>query len=143
MKDVLSIFEKNKIVEDFLEKVNKDNYSYYINGSSKNHHYLLTYATYVKSGSFVVYVAPNVYKANLAYQNLCKLAGFENVNLYLTDEIISTELVAVSEEFKEERINTINSIIRNEKKIIVTHTLAALKINLPKIVIEESIIKFK
>ena len=143
MKDILTIFENNKIVDEFLNNINNETYSYYINGSSKNHQYLLTYATYMKSGSFVVYIAPNVYKANLAYQSLCKLAGFENVNLYLTDEIISTELVAVSEEFKEERINTINSIIKNEKKIIVTHTLAALKINLPKKIIEENIIRLR
>ena len=127
MIDVLELFEKNKTIQEVLSSLKEDSYTYFVNGVTENHQYLLTYATYLQSGCFVVYVASNVYKANLAYDAFCKLAGYENVNLYLTDEIISSELVAVSGQFKKERINTIKSIITNTPKIIVTHVLGCLK----------------
>lgn len=132
MNNIIDIYKKNNEIKKLLASVDKNEYHYYINGCGEHHQYLLTYATYLQSGSFVVYVAPNVYKANLAYENLCRLAGYNNVNLYLADELISTELVAVSREFKSERLNTIKSIINNDKKIIVTHVLALLKPNINK-----------
>lgn len=125
--NVLELFKKNQAVSLLLEDIKHDKYHYYLTGATDNEQYLMTYATYLQSGSFVVYVASNVYKANLAYEAFCKLAGYENVNLYLTDEIISSELVAVSGQFKKERISTLKSIINNEPKIIVTHVLACIK----------------
>lgn len=127
MNNVLDLYKQNIVINDILKMVNDSNYHLNITGCGEHHEYLLTYATYLESGSFVVFVAPNVYKANLAYDNLCKLAGHNNVNLYLVDELISTELVAISQEFKNERINTLKSIINDEKKIIVTHTLALVR----------------
>lgn len=127
MNNVLDLYRQNIVINDILKMVNDSNFHLNITGCGEHHEYLLTYATYLESGSFVVFVAPNVYKANLAYDNLCKLAGHNNVNLYLVDELISTELVAISQEFKNERINTLKSIINDEKKIIVTHTLALVR----------------
>lgn len=143
MNNVLELYKENSSVSSLLDSLNNDNYHYYVSGCGEHNEYLITYATYLKSGSFVVYVAPNVYKANLAYDNLCKLAGYSNVNLYLADELISTELVAVSQEFKNERMNTLKSIINNEKKIIVTHTLAILKALVNKNDFIDSLIKLK
>lgn len=143
MNNILEIYNKNNEVSKLLKAINKNEYHYYVNGCGEHHQYLLTYATYLQSGSFVVYIAPNVYKANLAYENLCKLAGHNNVNLYLADELISTELIAVSREFKSERMNTLKSIINNEKKIIVTHVLAVLKPNINKKMFIDSLINIK
>lgn len=143
MIDVLELFKKNKTISEVLSSINKDNYSYFVNGVTENHQYLLTYAAYIQSGGFVVYLASNVYKANLAYEAFCHLAGYENVNLYLTDEIISSELVAVSGQFKKERINTIKSIVNNTPKIIVTHVLGALRPCLFKDEFVKNIIKIK
>ena len=132
MNDVLELFRQQKAVKTVLEDIKKDEFHYYLSGLTENHQYLMTYATYIQSGCFVVYVASNVYKANLAYEAFCKIAGYENVNLYLTDEIISTELIAISGQFKKERLSTIKSIIQNKPKIIVTHVLGCLKPNVER-----------
>ena len=141
MIDVLKFFLKKKEVSSLMEEIKKENFSLYVSGACENHQYLLTYATYLQSGSFVVLLASNVYKANLAYQALCHLAGEENVNFYPMDEIVSSELLAVSSQFKKERINTIKNIINNEPKIIVTHLMGALKPNISKGKFKENIIK--
>ncbi len=116
--NILDLFQRKKEVKTILDDVIKDEFSYYVTGCSEHLQYLLTYATYLKSGSFVLYIAPNVYKANKAYEQLSKLAGYENVNLYLHDEIISSELLAVSQEFKQERNNTL-IVITNVWKIFI------------------------
>ena len=143
MNNILTVFERNEEIKTLIESTTSNSFNYYVTGCGEHHQYLLTYATYLKSGSFVIYIAPNVYKANLAYEAFCKLAGHENVNLYVTDEIISTELVAVSQEFKQERMSTIKSILKNEKKIIVTHVLAALKTNINKKSFQDYVITLK
>ncbi|MDD3171986.1 MAG: CarD family transcriptional regulator, partial [Bacilli bacterium] len=127
MNNIIDLFIKNKTVAAFLDDAKKENFNYFLTGVSSNHNYLLTYATYIKSGSFVIYVASNVYKANIAYEAFCRLAGQDNVNLFVVDEFLSLELAAISNEFKIERLNTLKSIANNEKKIIVTHTAALLR----------------
>ncbi len=143
MNNILDLFKRNSVVQDILGKIQKEEFSYYIAECNEHLQYLSTYAAYLESSSFVVYIAPNVYKANTAYEYLSLIAGHENVNLYLTDEIISAELVAVSKEFKEERLNTIKNIINNKKTIIVTHVLGALRLNICKSNFEKNIINLK
>jgi len=127
MNNILDLFSKEKQIQTYVEEIKKDKFNYLVNNLSFNHGYLLTYLSFLKSNGFVVYVASNLYKANYAYEVFCKLAGFDNVNLYVVDELVSAELVAVSGDFKYERINTIKSIVDNDKKIIVTHPQALLK----------------
>ncbi|MFA7038586.1 MAG: transcription-repair coupling factor, partial [Bacilli bacterium] len=62
-----------------------------------------------------------------AYEGISKIAGYENVSFYAVDELISEDLLAVSNDLKTERINTIASIINNKPKIIITHLQALLK----------------
>src|SRR5690606_27812094 len=87
----------------------------------------LTSLAFNKTNKFIFYIANNLYKANHAYDMFCNLVGYENVNLFVVDELVSQELVAVSSDLKNERINTLKSIHANTPKIIVTHPQAILK----------------
>ena len=42
------------------------------------------------------------------------------MNFYVTDEVVAVEALAISNEFKFERMHTIASILKNKKNIIVT-----------------------
>ncbi|MFA6611491.1 MAG: transcription-repair coupling factor [Bacilli bacterium] len=141
MNNIYTLFTKNSTVSSFLEATKQEQFNYLLTGVTKNHNYLLTYATYLKSGSFVVYVANNVYQANLAYEAFCRVAGQDNVNLYVVDEFLALEVAAISNDFKVERLNTLKSIVNNEPKIIVTHTAALLKPLVNKTLWSNSIIK--
>ena len=143
MNSIYNLFTKNPNVSSFLEDSKQEKFNFFLTGVTKNHNYLLTHATFLRSGSFVVYVANNVYKANLAYEALCHLAGQDNVNLYVVDEFHALEIAAISSDFKVERLNTLKSIVNNEPKIIVTHTAALLKPLISKKLWSSAIIKLK
>lgn len=127
MNNILDFFSENRQVQIFSESLHQAKFNYMVNSLSPNQGYLLTYLTYRASDDSVVYVAGNLYKANHAYEVFCNLAGAGNVNLYVADELVSSELVAVSGDFKYERINTLKSIFEGQRKIIVTHPHALLR----------------
>jgi transcription-repair coupling factor (superfamily II helicase) len=127
MNNIVDLFAREKTVSAFLKHLQTDEYNCLVNNLTANHGYLLTYLSFLRNDSFIVYLASNSYKANYAYEVFCKLAGYDNVNLYLVDELVSAELLAVSGDLKFERLNTIRDIFRKEKKIIITHPQALLK----------------
>ncbi|MCK9535993.1 MAG: transcription-repair coupling factor [Bacilli bacterium] len=127
MNNILEIFSQDKAIRGYLEAIKCDNYSCYVSDLSYNHGYLLSYLSFLESNDFVVYVANNLYYANQAYDIFCKLAGSDKVNLYVVDELVSIELIAVSADFKYERLDTIKNVLSGEKKIIVTHPPALLR----------------
>lgn len=133
--NILDLFQKNSAVQTIKEQYQLPNYDLLVKNTTTNHNYLLAYLTFVEAKDFVVYIASNLYKATQAYEVLCQLVGMEDVLFYATDEIVSAELLAVSNEFRLERQHTIQAIIHQKKKIIVTHTLAVTRPLLPKAVI--------
>lgn len=127
MNNIVDLFSRNKTVEELMKSVQTDEYSYLVNSLTNNQGYLLTYLSFLRTNDTVIYLASNLFKANHAYEVFCKLAGYDQVNLYVADELVSAELLAVSSDFKFERLNTIKNIIKNERKIIVTHVQALLR----------------
>ncbi len=123
---ILDIYKSQRQVMQCIESF-KTKQNMLITNSQINHNYLLTLIKYENSDSSVIYVAENLYKATLAYESFCDLIGMDNVNLYVTDEIIAVEALAVSNEFKLERLHTLNSILHNKKKIIVTYISSVLR----------------
>lgn len=123
---ILDIYKSQKQVLQCIDSF-KTKQNILITNSQINHNYLLTLIKYEQSDSSVIFVAENLYKATLAYESFCDLIGMENVNLYVTDEIIAVEALAISNEFKLERLHTLNSILHKQKKIIVTYISSVLR----------------
>ncbi|MDD4481718.1 MAG: transcription-repair coupling factor [Bacilli bacterium] len=127
MNNIIDLFKRSKANIQFEEHIKKKQYSIFAYNTSINVKYLLAYNTFLETKEPVIYVTTNLYKANLAYEGISKIAGYENVSFYAVDELISEDLLAVSNDLKTERINTIASIINNKPKIIITHLQALLK----------------
>ena len=127
MNNIIDLFGRDKKIKSVSEQLKKSEFSYLVNELSLHQGYLLAYLAFFQTKQFIIYIAGNQYHANRAYEKFCKLAGMENVNLYLVDEIVASELIAVSGDFKYERLSTIKSAIENTPKIVVTHTQAALR----------------
>lgn len=125
--NILNLLKFNNTINELLGEVKKDKFSLFVDGVTPNINYLLTYGVFKNNKSFVYYVAPNSYKANIAYEAFCKICGYEDVCLYLTDDVIATESVVISDELKHERLNTLHNLINDNKKIIVTDIGAFLK----------------
>ncbi|MCK9471356.1 MAG: transcription-repair coupling factor [Bacilli bacterium] len=127
MNDILELFVEDEVVESFEKGIEVNNFSYLVNNLSVNHGYLLTSLAFKKTNKFIIYLASNLYKANHSYDMFCNLVGYENVNLYVVDELVSSELIAVSSDLKNERLDTFKSIFDNTPKIIITHPQALLR----------------
>lgn len=140
--NILDLYKENSNVKKCIEsfQTKKD---ILITNTLFNHNILLTILKYNENDSSVVYVAENLYKATAAYELFCDLIGIDNVNLYATDELVAVEALAISNEFKYERLYTINSILHNQKKIIVTYISSALRALPPIEVFKNNIIDIK
>ena len=71
------------------------------------------------NNSFVV-VYPNIYYANLAYLDYLDLLEADEVSFFPVEEIVSSELIASSSDFRIARLLTLKKIIENKKQLIVT-----------------------
>lgn len=91
----------------------------------------------------ILIICANLYQAQKIYDKLVQVLGSLDVHFFPMDEFISAEMLASSNEFRIERINTIASIIRAKKGIIVTHTIGAIRKLPPKEVLVSSIISMK
>lgn len=141
MNKVIELFKNQKEIKTFFEL--KDYNNTLITSSTNNHNILLTINHYLTHNETVVYVASNLYKATLAYETICDLIGMEHVNFYVTDEVIAVEALAISNEFKYERMHTIASILKGNKRIIVTYISAFVRPVIPLDIYKQNVITVK
>lgn len=124
--NLLDLLNKNKSITKIMDNLKKDRFSTYISGTSLNLNCSIAYDAFTL-GNTILYIAPNTYKATHAYECFCRLAGEDCVSFYCVDELSITELVAISSDFRFERIKTLQKIKENKPQIIVTHVQAILK----------------
>ena len=138
MNKVIELFKNQKEVKKFFELNDYNNTL--ITSSTQSHNILLAVNYYLQTNEPVIYVAPNLYKATLAYEQISELVGMENVNFYVTDEVVAVEALAISNEFKFERMHTIASILKNKKNIIVTYVSSFLRPLIPINIYKDNVI---
>ena len=91
----------------------------------------------------IVVVAPNIYHAQKVFDKLSTAIDSDQVAFFPQDEFLTTEMLAMSNEFKLERINTIQKILTNKKLILVTNTTGYIKYLMPKREWEKAIISLE
>ena len=64
----------------------------------------------------------------------------EKVNFYVTDEVVAVEALAISNEFKFERMHTIASILKNKPNIIVTYISSFARPLIPLDIYKDNVI---
>lgn len=81
---------------------------------------LIVYKNYLSTKKNILIVTPSLFEASKIYESI---ANYTNeVYLFPNDDYFTVNCLAVSPEFKITRLETINSILKNNKnKIIVTH----------------------
>ncbi len=77
----------------------------------------------------VVVVNPNLYQAQTMYDTLHEV--HPHVRFFPQDEFITTEMLAMSEELKFERLSTIRALIEEDQHIVITHPTGFIKKMLP------------
>ena len=112
-----------KFFDHFFEIPELDNYS--ISGLNKELTCINIYDTFIKDNKGVLVVASSTYVANLLYQTLLNYT--DKVLFFPMDDFLTSEAIAISPEFKVERINTLNIISNDDKYIVVTNLMGALR----------------
>lgn len=129
MNSILNLFKKNKDINEIINKAKGLKGSLFCGGMTENISTLLASALYnsCKDDKYLIYVCPNLYKANIMYDKLTDLLGLDNVNLFVVDDFAATEAIVINSELKQERLNTLLSITQRMPKVIVTHATALTK----------------
>jgi len=91
----------------------------------------------------ILIVAPNIYNAQKVYDLLGNHMDEDHLAFFPQDEFMTTEMLAMSNEFKVERIHTVFQIIQKKKLIIVTNTTGYIKLLMPIYRWEKALIKLE
>ncbi|MCR5333205.1 MAG: transcription-repair coupling factor [Bacilli bacterium] len=136
-KDILSLVKKSNAYTSLLSKKG-DFVVDDIIGIS-----LLFSALYQdKKGNYLI-VATNLYNAQKIADSIASFIGDDNVLLFPSDDILRLDLLSSSKEFLSQRIYVLNELLKNKKKVVVTH-LTSLITPLPsKVEYKDSIINLK
>ena len=91
----------------------------------------------------IIIVTPNLFQARKLYDKFSNVLESDKISFFPQDEFVTTEMLAMSLEFKLERINTIRKITQNKKSIIITNTAGLVKQMIPREKWEMAILNYK
>ena len=103
----------------------KDDSYYGVSGLNSELNCIYIYNSFLKGKSGVLVVANSLYEANLLYSKLINYT--DRVLFFPMDDFITSEAIAISPEFKSERINTLNTLVRDSRYIVVTNLMGVLR----------------
>ena len=109
-------------------QIKGDNY-YGVSGLNPELNCIYIYNSFLKYKRGMLVVTNSLYEANLLYTKLSNYT--DKVLFFPMDDFITSEAIAISPEFKSERINTINTLIKDNSYIVVTNLMGVLRY-LPK-----------
>ncbi|MBO7079466.1 MAG: transcription-repair coupling factor [Bacilli bacterium] len=137
MENVLQIFEQNKDIASIIKKSQNKSLHLKIDNTTDNINCLLVSTLYNNLNTNVFYIASNVYKASKLYDCAVKVLGLDKVNLYVSNEVVATEVDAVNKEFLYERLSCVNEILSGAKKLIICDVNSTLRELVPHDVINK------
>ena len=102
---------------------------------------LYTYQKFKKENKSILYVTSNLNDASKIYNSISTLT--DKVRFFPMDDFLTSEAIAISPEFKTTRLETIDSLINDEKLIIITNLMGYLRYLPLKDTFKESYIKLE
>ena len=119
----------------------RDEYNYSVSGLTKELNALYIYDTFIKKNKGILIIVNSVYEGNDLLNRLSNYT--DKVLFFPMDDFITSEAIAISPEFKSERINTINKLIYDDKYIVITNLMGILRYLPSKEVWKKKIISLK
>ena len=109
---------------DNLFEIKNCNY-YGVSGLNPELNCLYVYSNFIKYNKGMVVITNSLYEANVLYNKLSNYT--DKVLFFPMDDFITSEAIAISPEFKSERIHTINTLIQDNRYIVVTNLMGILR----------------
>ena len=102
-----------------------DTSDYNISGLNRELTCINIYNTFISNNKGILVVTDSTYIGNIIYQTLLNYT--DRVLFFPMDDFLTSEAIAISPEFKVERINTLNILASDSKYIVVTNLMGALR----------------
>ena len=112
-----------KFFDNLFEIYDTDDYS--VSGLNKELTCINIYDAFIRNNKGILVVTSSTYMANLLYQTLLNYT--DRVLFFPMDDFLTSEAIAISPEFKVERITTLNMLANDSKYIVVTNLMGALR----------------
>ena len=103
----------------------QDNNNYCVSGLNNELVCINIYNAFIRNNKGFLVVTSSTYEANNLYQSLLNYT--DKVLFFPMDDFLTSEAIAISPEFKAERINTLNVLLKSCKYIVVTNLMGALR----------------
>ena len=103
----------------------QDNSNYCVSGLNNELVCNNIYKAFIRNNKGFLVVTSSTYEANNLYQSLLNYT--DKVLFFPMDDFLTSEAIAISPEFKAERINTLNVLLKSGKYIVVTNLMGALR----------------
>ena len=99
--------------------------SYSVSGLNNELVCINIYNAFIRNNKGFLVVTSSTFEANNLYQSLLNYT--DKVLFFPMDDFLTSEAIAISPEFKAERINALNTLVNNVKYIVVTYLMGALR----------------
>ena len=96
-----------------------------VTGLTKQLQGIYLYKMFKETEQSILYVTSTLYEANQMFQILSDLT--EDVLLFPMDDFLTSEALATSPEFVVTRLETLNTLLNNKRKIVVTNLMGYLR----------------
>ncbi len=130
MRRLLSLLEDAEIFRRFSEAL-KTKRTIEITNTTEDFAVFFVIALYHMTDRDILVVNHNLYHAQKTYDSLSALLDGD-VDFFPQDEFLTTEMLAMSEELKFQRLETVTNLFGKKKNLVVTHTTGLVKHLLPR-----------
>lgn len=127
------------IFSDFFNIKYDKNYA--VRGLTPDLFALYIYNKFLKVNESILLITNTVYEASNLYEKISRFT--EKVLFFPMDDFLTSEAIAISPEFKIERVITLNSMSQGNKLIVITNLMGLLRFLPTKEVWEKNVIKVK
>ena len=142
MNNILQYFKQTPFFQSLQSQFSKRDELHLVN-TNDNFSILALLSLYHDVDHNVLVVTPNLYNAQKVYDKLAAYLDEHQLAFFPQDEFMTTEMLAMSTEFKVERINTVSKLMDHDKLIVVTNTTGFIKNLMPFSKWETAILRLK
>ncbi|ERJ12460.1 transcription-repair coupling factor [Haloplasma contractile] len=143
MDTVIKYLESTPFIRELKLNLNNQNQKILINNINDNIQSVVISNLFKTTDQNIIVVVPNLYSAQKLYDRVVQILDSTYVHFFPMDEFISAEMLASSDEFRQERITSLIDITQGKQGVIITHTLGAIRKLPPKRVFEDNIIHLR
>ncbi len=99
------------------------------------------YNRFKQKGKSILYVTSNLHEAGKLYNSITHYT--DKVWFFPMDDFLTSEALAISPEFKNTRLETLNNLLKDEKGIVITNLMGYLRFLPSKEIFQNSYITIK